>query len=164
MRSVEPPPEALQTLYREAYRPLVAALRLATGHKDDAEEIAQESFARLVSEWDRVSEFDDPAAWVRKVAFRLVIDRRRRLLRVARRWITWPADPAHDHDKNMDVRHAIVQLPTAQRQVVVLHYLYDLRIEDVASILGVEPGTVKSRLSRARTALAVTLREEVSYD
>lgn len=90
---MEPTPEALQALYRETYRPLVAALRLATGHREDAEEIAQEAFTRLVSQWEGVSGFDDPAAWVRMIAFRLVVDRRRRLVRIARRWITWPSGP-----------------------------------------------------------------------
>lgn len=57
-----------------------------------------------------------------------------------------------------------MQLPVAQRQVVLLHYLYDLRVEDVARVLGVAAGTVKSRLGRARSALAEKLTEEVSYD
>jgi DNA-directed RNA polymerase specialized sigma24 family protein len=47
--------------------------------------------------------------------------------------------------------------------VIVLHYLLDLSVEQVATELGVPPGTVKSRLSRARTALAPLLSEEINH-
>lgn len=164
VRQPEPAPTALQSIYRECYKPLVAALTLATSNRSDAEEIAQEAFTRLVSRWARVSQYDDPAAWVRMVAFRLVIDRRRRLLRVARKWINPPGEAAADRADAVDVGRALARLPVAQRQVVVLHYVYDLRVDDIAQVLQVRPGTVKSRLGRARDALSGMLREEVVHD
>jgi RNA polymerase sigma-70 factor (ECF subfamily) len=56
---------------------------------------------------------------------------------------------------------ALATLPLEQRQVVVLHHLLDLPVEEVARVLRLPVGTVKSRLGRARQALAPVLRIEV---
>jgi len=64
-----------------------------------------------------------------------------------------------------DVWRAVRELPRRQAQVVALHYVYDLRIGDIASTLGVTEGTVKTQLHRARATLADRLDrndEEVS--
>jgi len=60
----------------------------------------------------------------------------------------------------VDIARALALLPVGQRQVVVLHHLLDQPVDEIASTLGVPVGTVKSRLSRARVALAPLLREE----
>ena len=60
----------------------------------------------------------------------------------------------------IDVHRALQQLPLGQRQVVVLHHLCEMPVDDVAKALDIPVGTVKSRLSRARDALAPLLREE----
>ena len=57
----------------------------------------------------------------------------------------------------MTETEALQALPLAQRKVVVLHHLLDLPIDRVAAELGVPAGTVKSRLARARAALAAQL-------
>lgn len=153
---------ALQELYEATYRRLVGVLTLATGRRDDAEEIAQEAFTRLIARWSRVSRFDDPAAWLRTVAFRLAIDRRRRL----RRTLPWtPPAPRTARDEHaLDIERAIAELPLGQRQVVLLHYYCDLTVNDVARTLGLAAGTVKSRLARARNSLAQSLDSEVIHD
>jgi RNA polymerase sigma-70 factor (ECF subfamily) len=56
-----------------------------------------------------------------------------------------------------DLRDALAALPRVYREVIVLHYLADLPVEEVAGLLGVPVGTVKSRLSRGRAALAAAL-------
>ena len=62
------------------------------------------------------------------------------------------------HDEAVEVaQEAFVRLGDGQREAVVLHYLYDLPVDRVAAELGVAEGTVKSRLARARTALAADL-------
>lgn len=161
MTRVNPAPERLEAFYEEGYRPLVRVLTLACGSREDAEEVAEEAFTRLLLHWSRVSEYDDPLAWVRMVAFRLVADRRRRLQRLARKWISPFNGATVDRDGSLDVERAVAALPLTQRQVVLLHYVYDCRVEDIARTLGVRVGTVKSRLGRARSALAEMLREEV---
>jgi RNA polymerase sigma-70 factor (ECF subfamily) len=62
----------------------------------------------------------------------------------------------------VDVSRALATLPLSQREVVVLHHLLDLPVEQVAAELGVPIGTVKSRLARARSALTPLLGLEVA--
>src|SRR4051794_8014389 len=68
----------VRDLYAAAYPRLVRALALVCGGKDDAEEAVQEAFVRLLTRWSTVGGYDDPEAWVRLVAFRLAVRRRRR--------------------------------------------------------------------------------------
>jgi RNA polymerase sigma factor (sigma-70 family) len=65
----------------------------------------------------------------------------------------------------LDVSAALARITPAQRAVVVLHHVMDLPIEQVADELGLPPGTVKSRLARARQALAplLAVQEEVPH-
>ena len=59
---------------------------------------------------------------------------------------------------------ALRRLPEAQREVVALHYLADLPVVEIADLLGVAEGTVKSRLMRGREALAALLSEEDDHE
>ena len=61
---------------------------------------------------------------------------------------------------DVDVKHALAELPPKQRQVCVLHYLLDQSVETIAEGLGVSEGTVKTQLFRARKTLATRLRKE----
>jgi RNA polymerase sigma-70 factor (ECF subfamily) len=63
-----------------------------------------------------------------------------------------------------DVVRALEQLPPAQRKVLVLHYVADRSVEDVARELQLPLGTVKSHLSRGRARLAALLSPEVVND
>jgi RNA polymerase sigma-70 factor (ECF subfamily) len=131
-------------------------LTLACGDQAEAEEVAQDAFVRLLPRWDKVSRYEDPEAWVRLVAFRLLSNR----LAALRRTGASP-DVAPPTGEAIDVMRALATLPLEQRQVVVLHHLLDLPVEEVARVLRLPVGTVKSRLGRARQALAPVLRIEV---
>jgi DNA-directed RNA polymerase specialized sigma24 family protein len=63
-------------------------------------------------------------------------------------------------DDRLQLVVALRRLPAAQREAIALHYLADLPVHEVAATVGASVGTVKSRLSRGRTALAVLLREQ----
>ena len=65
--------------------------------------------------------------------------------------------PGISREDRASLLAALQELPEGHREVVVLHYLVDLPVARIADELGVAPGTVKSRLSRARSALAATL-------
>lgn len=148
-------PRDLAEFYPGAYRRLVGTLCMLGVPREDAREIAQETFVRLIPRWDRVSVYDNPNAWLRMVGWRLWVKRRNK--GVAEVVVTRDlvdTGTSVDQDSHMAVRHALEELPKGQREVVVLYYYCDLTVDDVARELAVAPGTVKSRLSRARSALA----------
>jgi RNA polymerase sigma-70 factor (sigma-E family) len=152
--------EDFEALYAAAYVRLVRVVALASGSQADAEEVVQEAFVRLLPRWSRVRAYADAEGWVRGAAFRLLSNRRRGRLAAER---TWARYSARDHESGppdgngIDVARALATLPAQQRHVVVLHHLLGLPVEQIAVELGVPVGTVKSRLSRGRAALAPLL-------
>ncbi|MEV8516593.1 SigE family RNA polymerase sigma factor [Dactylosporangium sp. NPDC051484] len=156
---------AVSDLYSACYGRLVGVVALVAGSRAEAEECVQEAFVRLLGRWQHVSRLESPEAWVRAVAFRLVSNRRRKA-RNAMRALFRHGPATHELPPNpdrVDVAQALRGLPVGQRQVVVLHHLLGLSVVEVAEALNVAPGTVKSRLSRARGALARLLREEAPH-
>jgi RNA polymerase sigma-70 factor (ECF subfamily) len=150
-------------LYAACYDRLVRVLTLVAGDRAEAEDVVQEAFVRLVPRWSKISTYDDPEAWVRAVAFRILSNRFRRArsaVVAARRSGDLRRDQvAETSGDGIDIARALALLPVGQRQVVVLHHLLDLPVDEIAHALGVPVGTVKSRLSRARIALAPLLHE-----
>src|SRR5262245_9461211 len=131
-----------------------------------AEEITQEAFALAYGRARRVSRADSPEAWLRTVVVNLARRRYRRramLDRILSRQQAEPPQPPEPADERLDLHNAIRRLGPEHRTVVVLHYLADLPVDEVAAVLEIPVGTVKSRLSRARAALAERLRTEVDH-
>lgn len=156
---------AVEQLYVASYARLVGITTLAAGGRAEAEDAVQEAFLRLLRKWDTVAAYDDPEAWVRSVAFRLLSNRARKVrngLRAVGRLPDALAAGPPDPDR-VDVSRALRALRLPQRQVVVLHYLIGLSVEEVAEALHLPAGTVKSRLSRSRDALAPLLRQDVPH-
>lgn len=151
----------LETLYAATYARLVAVVGLVAQDRGEAEEAVQDAFIRLMSCWDRVSRYEDPEAWVRKVALGFVSNRKRKVSRGLRAFARHgtPVDVPGPSGDAVDLKRALDRLPRAQREALVLQDL-GLNVEAIAAHLGVPSGTVKSRLSRARTALVPLLREE----
>jgi RNA polymerase sigma-70 factor (ECF subfamily) len=99
---------------------------------------------------------------VRTVAINIQRSRWRKLRnfsRIRNRLAASPIDLPALEDR-LDVIEAMRTLPEGQREVVALHYLADLGVAEVAGTLGIAEGTVKSRLSRGRDALALALAEK----
>jgi RNA polymerase sigma-70 factor (ECF subfamily) len=148
-------------LYETSYRRIVVATYSLVGDLGDAEELAQEAFAIAYSRRRRVSATDNPEAWLYTVAINLARRRwrrRRALDRLLRREIPpQPVPPPDVAGEHADLHAAIKKLAYDHRAVVVLHYLADMPVDEVALALSIPVGTVKSRLSRARAALAGAL-------
>jgi RNA polymerase sigma-70 factor, ECF subfamily len=134
-----------------------------TGDMDDASDIAQETFARAWQRWSAVSACDSPEAWVRRVATNLAISRWRRA-RTARLLAGRdPGTPKHVPEISTDTIALVAglrTLPSRQRTVLVLYYLADLPVEQIAAELGCPAGSVKAWLSRGRAALAAAVRAD----
>jgi RNA polymerase sigma-70 factor (ECF subfamily) len=153
------------SFFREVYPRMVGQLRLLTGDLASAEDVVQEAFVRAASRWRQLARYDQPEAWVRKTAFRLAIDLLRRaarhqglLARLGGRQQEAVELPPEDRA----VIAALQALPL--REVLVLHHCIDLPVEVVAAQLGLNVGTVKSRLYRGRERLVAVLREETPAD
>lgn len=148
-----------------------ALLRVAfllTGDRHAAEDLLQDVLERMCMHWSRIH--SDPEAYARRA---LVNHSTNRWRRRGRRPETALADhdvPQADHSGELAVRVAVVQalrtLPARQRATVVLRYLEDLPVAEVARILDCAEGTVKSNAARGigqlRAALASSTAEEVS--
>jgi RNA polymerase sigma-70 factor (ECF subfamily) len=152
---------AVEALYTHGYPRLVGLLTSIGGCRSDAEEVAQDAYAKLLAQWGKVGAYDDPQAWVRAVGLRLLIGRRRRATVAALGLRRLGAHPQPEQlALSLDavaVSTALAVLPVGQRAVIVLHHLLDLPVEEVAAELHIPVGTAKSRLSRARAALAPLL-------
>ncbi len=152
-------PRRLQRLLSRRLPAPARQLFAVTGDLAEAEDLLQEAFARASLRWARISGYDNPEAWVRRVALNLASAGARRLRRRALALLRLgppPVVPAMSPDA-LDLHAALGTLPMAQRQAIVLHHLVGLPVDQVAAELGVPSGTVKARLSRGRSALASRL-------
>lgn len=155
------PQQAMGELYHACYRRLVAQVYAFTTDLTEAQDVVQEAFARALARPRGLTDVDNPEAWLRTVAVNVVRRRwrRRKLLDtilLRDRPIARTVEPAPGPERT-DLREALAELPTTYREVIVLHYFADLGVEEVATVLQVPVGTVKSRLSRGRAALAERL-------
>ena len=153
----------LDAFYAAVYPRLVGQLTLLTGNVEDAREIASDAVVRLLPRWHKVSTFEDPEAWLRSVAHRLAVSHWRRA-KVATAGLVRLRDTQHlpgPDGSDVDLTRALLQLPLGQRQVLVLHHVVGLPLQQIAAELGVAVGTVKSRLGRGRAALALILQAHV---
>jgi RNA polymerase sigma-70 factor (sigma-E family) len=141
-----------------------ALLRMATllcADPHAAEDVYQETLHRLAARWSRI---DSPKAYCRRVMHNLVIDQaraQRRQLPESRLFATHDgSDPqSGDAATAVELRPALLAalgtLTAQQRAIVVLRYFDDRSETEVADLLGVSPGTVKSTASRAVAQLRV---------
>ncbi|MGH2723894.1 MAG: RNA polymerase sigma factor [Actinomycetota bacterium] len=150
-------------LFRDEYPAIVRTAYLMLGDRAAAEDVAQEAFIRLYARWRRISRYERPGAWVRRVAIRLAS----RSLRAGRRTVLQAEveDPGRTEPvSDPDLRRALLGLPSSQRAAVVLHYFEDRPVAEVAEIMGCATSTAKVHLHRARKRLAEVLGEEEVSD
>jgi RNA polymerase sigma-70 factor, ECF subfamily len=156
--------EGFAAFYASSYRRLLGQLFAVTGDLAEAENVLQEAYARAFARWSRVGAYDLPEAWVRRVAINLAAMADRSLRRRARALLRLGPPPVVPEfsPELLDLRDALAALPLGQRQVIVLHHLVGLPVEEVARELRLATGTVKSRLARGRAALAGILQSDRS--
>jgi RNA polymerase sigma-70 factor (ECF subfamily) len=153
-------PSSFDDLYAAHFADLTVQLYAYFGDRQEAQDVVQEAFCRALSRWSVVSCYDDPVAWVRRVAWNLAVSRWRRartaMLHLHRQR---PIEPQVDgpSPERVALVAALATLPPQQRRAVVLHYLADLPLAEIAAREGVAEGTVKSWLHRGRTALSARL-------
>jgi RNA polymerase sigma-70 factor (ECF subfamily) len=163
-------PKARTALVRMYQRPVYAlASRMVAAQKRDlADDLAQESMLKVL---EHLGRFDPngPAklsTWILTITTRTCIDALRRSKKVIALWAD-PTDREPEVSARADgpeetfearelrarIEQAMAQLSDDQRAILILRAYHDLDYPEIASALGIEAGTVKSRLSRARQAL-----------
>jgi RNA polymerase sigma-70 factor (ECF subfamily) len=158
--------ERLEQFVRQDYARVLAALAFACGDRGRAEDALQEA---LATAWQQRWPIDDLRAWVTKAALNQARSKGRRLgaeRRAHERAAQFRPERAAAAPAPLDglLDAALRRLPARQREIVVLHYLLDLSVVDVAATLGVTPGTVKTQLHRAREALRARLTNDAEEE
>jgi RNA polymerase sigma factor (sigma-70 family) len=146
-----------ESFFATHHRAVVALVYSLSGSRAAAEDIAQDAFLAALGRWDRIRSYEEPGAWVRRVAVNKAVSRFRRtvseakaLARLGRQRTDVAPMPATDHEFWAEVR----RLPTKQAQAVALRYLEDRSTADIAAVLDCSEATVRVHLHRGRLALA----------
>src|SRR6266849_1163698 len=169
--------EAAQADTRREFEQLLAecgplAYRVARGvlrNTADAEDVAQEALLRAYRRFDRPRDRNRFRAWLVRIAFRLALDRLRSGKRRQQRDTLWSQpeyqpsatnaeDLAASNEFQAHLENALAELPEKLRLVLLLAAMEGHTIDEIASMLGISTGTVKSRIFYARRQLAEKLR------
>jgi RNA polymerase sigma-70 factor (sigma-E family) len=151
--------DGFDSFYRGTSRRLARYAYGLTGNATEAQDLTQEAYARAWQRWRTVQACDEPEAWLRVVVTRLATDRwRRNVVHRAVSATLRPPEPVQPPSETTVLLVAALRtLPMAQRRAIVLHYLLDRSVADIATETQANLNTVKSWLARGRAALAVAL-------
>jgi RNA polymerase sigma-70 factor (ECF subfamily) len=153
-------PADFEELYAAHFSGLVLQINAYVNNLTEAQDLVQEAFTRAVARWDKLARYDDPATWVRRVAWNLATSRWRRQ-RTANAFLARQREQ-HAPGPNPDrvaLTAALATLPPTLRKAFVLYYVAQLSITEIANEEDVAEGTVKSWLHRARTQVAAHLTD-----
>ncbi len=157
---------AYEELVRLMHAPLARYALKFTSEQEEALDIAQETLVRLYHHAERIDSPETVLAWVWKTAKNLSIDwqrrqtnRRKLLSRLQKTEKTSYEIEPTDHLNVQEIRGLMELLPEAGRDILYLAMEPDLSVTDIAEILGIPEGTVKSRLFHARKKLKDILRK-----
>jgi RNA polymerase sigma-70 factor, ECF subfamily len=153
--------------YAASFGRLTSQLAAMTGDRAEAQDAVQEAFIRAWQHRGRLDRAASPETWVRTTAWRIAMTRWRRTqsgLRLiglragAGRPAQSVAGPTADR---VAFESALRQLPAEQRRALVLYYVCDLTVAQIAAETGAPDGTVKARLARGRAAMAPHLNDNM---
>lgn len=155
--------EEYDLLFTVEFPAVMRTVYLMIHDLDRAEDLTQDAFVQLLRHWKKVSRYDRPGAWVRRVAIRLAVEalRRESMRAVLERKLEPASAPV---PVDVDVLRAVGNLPGMQRAAVVLYYLEDRPLAEIADVLGCSESTARVHLHRARKHLADVLGEGVTED
>ena len=151
-------PFSFEVFFRAQYVRLAQACLLLTGDRQEAQDVAQESLARVYARWDRIRTMRSPEGYLYRTALNVIRKKKKRPHReeqVLERQDA--ADPAVNVAERDLIMRALASLPKRQRETLVLAEWLDLDTAAVGRTLGIAESSVRVNLHRARA----TLREEL---
>jgi RNA polymerase sigma-70 factor (sigma-E family) len=156
------PQAAVDSLYRAQAVGLIRLAYIMLGDRGEAQDVVQDAFCGLYRHWDRLANQDGALSYVRRSVLngcRTVLRRR-----ALGRRVTMYQPPAGSaeaavlrNEERREVMRAVRQLPGRQREALVLRFYLDLPEQEIARVMGVRPGTVRSATHRALKALGQLL-------
>jgi RNA polymerase sigma-70 factor, ECF subfamily len=150
-----------EEVFEHDYDRLVQALTIVAGDREVAADAVQEAFVRLVQGWARISSYEDPAGWVRRVALNQIRDHHRSIWRQARLLLRIEQQyhvPGAGSPTDERLWEKLGTLPLKQRTALSLYYLDHLTTREVAEVMKVSEGAVKQHLHRARQTFREALQ------
>ena len=149
-----------EAFYQQELKAVIGLAYALSGSRVAAEDLAQDAFLAAHKNWDKVSQYDKPQAWVRRVVANMSVSLFRRKVREAKAIARMRGNdtvlPALSESDD-EFWKAVRALPKRQAQAIALHYLEDLSIAEIADILECAQGTVKVHLHKGRNRLAERL-------
>jgi RNA polymerase sigma-70 factor (ECF subfamily) len=152
--------DGFDEFYRDTRQRVLEYVYMASARNlAEAQDAVAEAYARAWQRWHTVRACADPEAWVRVVAWRVIASvwRKQRSRATAHRRYGPPGTTPAISEDSVALVAALRQLPPEQRVAMVLYYIVELPVAQIAVETGVAVGTVKSRLSRGRQALSTLL-------
>ena len=148
------------TFFENHHRELGTLAYLLTSDRSAADDLAGDTLLAAWKQWDRIRHVEQPVAYVRRMMANIAVNRVRRLVRERTglgRLRPVEHDTGPDPVAIVSVQAALAALPPRRRACVVLRLAFDLSEREVASMLGISVGTVKSQTSKAVSQLSSTL-------
>ncbi|MET7394570.1 SigE family RNA polymerase sigma factor [Dactylosporangium sp. NPDC005572] len=134
-----------------------------TGDSHRADDLVQQTITTMFVRWSRIRQAEHLDRYVRSMLVNAFVDERRLSWARVRLFAEPPPTVAPEPDSVEDrsvLRDALAQVPRRQRAVLVLRFIHDLPVAEVADILGISAGTVKSQTSHGLAALRRLLGEQ----
>ena len=155
-----------ESFFRREHPRLLAIAVTMVGDREVARELVQEALLKAFSSWSKISRLESPGGWARRVLINLSIDVQRRRGHEHRALARSQTPDAVEGPPlpTPALWAAIRDLPRLQRSVVALYYVDDMSVAEVAAVLGVSAGSVKTSLSRARNVLAPTMSAHLNEE
>ena len=135
------------------------------GNRAEVEDAVAEAYMKAWDRWHTVRDYDNPEAWVRRVAYRNAVSAWRKTMSRLRAHHRDTVEQEVDalNPDHVALVHALRQIPANQRRVIVLHHLAGLSVAEIAEETGSSPNTIKTWLVRGRQAMAEHLSGDDVY-
>lgn len=150
---------AFEDLIAVMERPLLYYATSLTGNPDSGLDVLQEVWIRVLRDIRKLKDPDSLRSWLYTITHGIAVDRirrntsRGRAEQVELEGFQESEEPSFPEEDAAAVHQALSQLSTRHREVLVLYFLEDLSITDIAEIVGCSEGTVKSRMHYAKRAM-----------